>query len=561
MNKKSIVRLSAAAAAAAMLVPLAACGSSTAGGNPNEITIFTQGATYEGKLDGYVGKGIKDATGLSVNVVPTSVGGTDRFQTKLTTGNLGDLVLYGSRDALKQAIDAGQALDLTTVKDQLPNVFRFTDAVNRMKKLDNGKVYAIPSGVSESADLSKGDPVNVPALRYDYYKELGSPDIKDYWSYKDVAEAMVKAHPKTEKGDNFYALSLFGGWDGSAAEQIRSIAYADGWVSNDGINGYTFINMDPIHKKVQPLLEDNSLYLQGLKWANSIYQDGMLDPDSATQTWDDYLKKAEKGQSAMWIYGYMGNLNYNPVNKDMTAQNKGYERVSNDSLNVAENVSKIGGTEGWFWGVTKNAKNQTGALKFLNWFYSDKGSFTFENGPEGVLWKMNADGKPELTDLGKGDWGASVPQSDGGGHVNETFKARVNGPSISVNAVDPAYKSVSVYNQWDTYLTDNASSLDKEWSADHDGAINMKAALVKEKKVTAFQAKDVPQLEWSKEDQVVGKSVGDVIKQYSWKMIYAKNDSEFNQLEKDMITKAKNLGYDKLVAFETKYAQNYFDAE
>ncbi|MCH9275985.1 extracellular solute-binding protein [Bifidobacterium amazonense] len=561
MNKKYIARMSAAAAAAAMVVPLAACGGGTAAGNSNEITIFTQGATYEGTLDGYVGKGIKDATGLTVKVTPSSVGGTDRFQTKLTTGNLGDLVLFGSRDALKQAIDAGQVLDLNTVKDKLPNVFRFKDAVNRMDKLDSGKVYAIPSGVAEKAELSKGDPVNVPSLRYDYYKELGSPDIKDYWSYKDVAEAMAKAHPKTEKGDNFYALSLFGGWDGTSAEQIRSIAYANGWTSNDGVNGYTFINMDPVNKKVQDLLEDDSLYLQGLKWANSIYQDGMLDPDSATQTWDDYLKKAEKGQSAMWIYGYMGNLNFNPVNKDLTAQKKGYERISNDSMNVVENVSTIGGTEGWFWGVAKNAKNQAGALKFLNYMYGDEGSFTFENGPEGVLWKMNADGKPELTDLGKGDWSANVPDSLGGGHVNETFKARVNGPTVSVNAVNPKYNSVSVYNQWDTYLTDNASELDKEWSADHDGALNMKAAMVKDKTVTAFPAKDVSQMEWSKEDQVVVSQVGDVIKQYSWKMIYAKDSAEFNSLEKEMVKKAKALGYDKLVKFETKFAQEYFDAE
>ncbi|MCH9276861.1 hypothetical protein JS533_011355 [Bifidobacterium amazonense] len=561
MNRKNRKRLVASAAAVSMLVPLAACGgNNSAKSDSTSLQIFTQAATYEGKLDGYVGKMFKDKLGLSnISVVPATVGGTDRFQTKLTTGQLGDVVIFTSRDSLKKAIDAGQVIDLNTIKDQLPNAFRFTDAIARMENTDDGKVYAIPSGVAQTAELTKGDPVNVPSLRYDYYKELGSPTIKDYWGYKDVAEAMAKAHPKTENGDNFYALSLFGGWDSKSAGQIRNIANAMGWAITDGVNGYDFINIDPINKRTEDLLADGGTYLQGLKWANSFHQDGMLDPDSATQTWDDYLKKGEKGQSAMWVYGYIGNLNFNPVNKDLTEQKKGYERITNESMSIADQMTSTIGTN-WFWAITKNGNHET-AAKFLNYMYGDEGSFTYENGPEGVIWKMNADGKPEFTDLGNSDWSTSVPDDLGGGKVQDTFKARVNGSFMDPNAVDEKYGSPSAYNVWDTYLVDHASNLDKEWSADHDGAINVKEVLVNNKQVTGFPVKDVPVKEWSDTDAVIVSQVGDAIKQYSWKMIYANSDSEFESLKKEMIAKAKNLGYDKLVEFETKYAQNYFDAE
>ena len=557
-------KVGAALSAAAMLLPLAACGGSDAGASSEDtgqLTIYTEGATYEGKLDGYVGKAFKEKTGEDVTVVANTVGGTSRFQTKLTTGDLGDLIMFTSRDDLMKAVDAGVVLDLNTVKDKLPNVFRFSDAIKRMSDTDGGKVWAIPSGVAEKAEMSKSDPTNVPSLRYDYYKELGSPQVKDYWSYKEVAEAMAKAHPKTEKGDNFYALSLFGGWDKKNAGQIRSIANVMGWATNDGINKYDWINIDPINKKTEDILSDGSTYLQGLEWANEFYRDGLLDPDSATQTWDDYLKKAEKGQSAMWVYGYMGNLNYNPANKDMTSQNKGYERIVNDELKFVEPTSTIGGSDGWYWAISSNAKNQAGAIKFLDYFYSDEGAFMFENGPEGVIWKMNDQGQPELTDLGKSPWSSTqVPDELGGGKVADTFKARVNGASISPSATNAKYNSPSAYNAWTTYLKGNASNLDKEWTADHDGALNVKEKMIKDGSAVGFKVKNVEPMTLSDEDKVVSQSVGDVVKQYSWKMIYAKDANEFNSLKTEMISKAKNLGYDKLVSFEQGYAQKFFDA-
>jgi putative aldouronate transport system substrate-binding protein len=48
--------------------------------------------------------------------------------------------------------------------------------------------------------------------------------------------------------------------------------------------------------------------------------------------------------------------------------------------------------------------------------------------------------------------------------------------------------------------------------------------------------------------------IGKIIKEYSWKMIYAKNESEYNQLRGEMISKAKGLGYDEVVQYEVDLA-------
>lgn len=553
-------RIIASACAVTTIASLAACGQTQQSGQPNEITIFTQAATYEGKLDGWTGKMIKDETGMNVSVVPSTIGGTDRFQTKLTTGELNDLALFTSRDALKQAIDAGAVIDLSKKKDELPNVFRFSDAVKRMTDADNGKVYGMPVGVDSKAELSKTDPVYIPSLRYDYYKELGSPEIKDYWAYKDVAEAMAKAHPKTEAGDNFYALSLFSQWDGTSASQIRSMGYAQGWINTDGINKYEFINLNPKDKTTEELLQDDSSYMNGLEWANSIYRDGMLDPDSVTQTWEDYLKKAEKGQSAMWVFGYMGNLNFNPEHKDLTSANKGYERIPNNELNVVETVSTIGNKDGWYWAIPTKTANLEGSLKFLDYMYSDEGAWKLFNGPEGMFWKMGDDNVPEITELATEPATAEVPAEFGGGKGNETFKNRVNGMALNSDSTNDKYGVPENQQVWKSYLEGNATNLDKQWQADYGNALNAKQMMVDNGMVTPLEVKNVPVLEWNDQDKVIVKQIGDVIKQYSWKMIYANSEDEFKQLADEMVSKAKNLGYDSIVSKEKEYVQNYFDA-
>ena len=542
-----------------MLLSTAACGwgSPSSSSSSDALTIFTTSATYEGKLDGWTGKLVKDKTGLSIDVVPSVVGGTDRFQTRLTTGNLGDIIILKSRDALEDAIKAGAVEDLSGVSSKLDNAFRFTDAIDRVKQIDDGKVYGLPMGVTNEHKATGVDPKTVPSMRYDYYKELGSPEIHDFWDYKDVAKEMVAAHPKTEEGNNFYGLSLFSEWDKTNISQIAGIGTLMGLASGDGINNYSFIAIDPLNKKTVRLLDEDSYYMQGLQWANDFYREGLLDPDSATQTWESYLKKAQNGQSAIWLLGYMGNYNFNPTHTDMTAQKKGYERIPFETLDYAESTSTFG--SGWYYCVSSKSKNKEGAYKFLNWIYSDEGAWELTNGPEGMLWEMNDQKQPVLTELGKKDYEQTVPEEYGGGKIGDNYAKRVNGPTLS--GVIEQYGYPAGTNEWPESMKENQTELDKDWSADHAGALNMKEYMLSNDQVHTYEVKNVPAVTWSDTDSVVASQVGDVIKQYSWKMVYAKDDAEFNSLKKEMISKAKNLGLDKLVATEEKTAQTFFDAK
>ena len=60
--------------------------------------------------------------------------------------------------------------------------------------------------------------------------------------------------------------------------------------------------------------------------------------------------------------------------------------------------------------------------------------------------------------------------------------------------------------------------------------------------------------------QQKASQVGSVITEYSWKMVLAASEDEFNALRDEMLTKAKGLGYDDVVAFGVLQVEQLFRA-
>ncbi|MNB76898.1 Lipoprotein LipO precursor [compost metagenome] len=560
MNKTMLQKFALCGVATIMLVS-AGCssgGSDNSADGPAKLTIYTESTTYEGAVGGYMGKYFKDNLNMELSVMPNSVGGSSRFETKLATGDLGDLILFTSADDFKKAIEAGAILDLKDELANMPNVARFDQAVERIKG-NFGGAYGVPTAVSISNEVNSNDPIGIPSLRYDYYQELGAPAVKDYYDYYEVIEKMVKAHPKTENGDTFFGLSLFSEWDGKSVNMARMIASAYGYTTTDGLNNYDFIMPHGTEDKIERFLDEDSYYLKSLQWFNKFYQNGMLDEDSVSQTWSDYLAKADKGQSAIWMYGYMGTLNYNPSNPDMTAQGKGYKRIPFDNLKVSEAKTSTVGSR-WFWAVSANTGNKEASLKLLDFMYSDEGALVYHLGPQGLLWDLDESGAPVITELGKSSADTAVPEDQGGGKTGDTLKAMYNGAATDENMVSPIINAPMNKTTWKSYLEDNATLLDKNWSKYYDGALSAKELLLNNDMLASYTVVNVPNFKYDDQLAVKRDQVGEVIKEMSWKMIYAKNDSEFNSLKEEMIRKAKDLGYEECVAFEEQAANTWFEA-
>ena len=60
--------------------------------------------------------------------------------------------------------------------------------------------------------------------------------------------------------------------------------------------------------------------------------------------------------------------------------------------------------------------------------------------------------------------------------------------------------------------------------------------------------------------QQKASQVGTVISEYSWKMVLATSEEEFEALKVEMLDKAKGLGYDDVVAFGVQQVEQLFRA-
>ena len=97
-----------------------------------------------------------------------------------------------------------------------------------------------------------------------------------------------------------------------------------------------------------------------------------------------------------------------------------------------------------------------------------------------------------------------------------------------------------------------------------DGALTSIEAMIKK----GIIVKTINQAVFSTEEplqmdailQQKASQVGTVITEYSWKMVLAADENEFNALKAEMISKAKGLGYDEVVAFGVLQNEQLFRA-
>jgi multiple sugar transport system substrate-binding protein/putative aldouronate transport system substrate-binding protein len=60
--------------------------------------------------------------------------------------------------------------------------------------------------------------------------------------------------------------------------------------------------------------------------------------------------------------------------------------------------------------------------------------------------------------------------------------------------------------------------------------------------------------------QLIRNQCGTIVKDTSWKMIFAKDQAEFNKLWSDMKTQLNGFGWDKLVQYDMQKFQAVADA-
>lgn len=523
------------------------------------IDIYDAAANYQGLQSGWFQKVVKDRFNMELNIIAPQVAGDAIYQTRASTGNLGDIVILDATDFM-DCVQNGLIKDITADFDKYPNLMDYKEQVDVYNKglpgNDAGNIYGIPCQMTNTSPTSYSQDViySSPLLRWDLYKEIGSPDIQDLDGLLDALEAMMKAHPTNEEGDPAYPFSLWPDWDGGDGMMgIANVVQLTTWYG-EKIKGSVILKPDGTFT---PLTDKNATYYKMLQFLNKAYQRGLVDPDSGTQDWNAACAKMSAGQVyLMWYSWQVGFWN-------------SQERLKNgnafifipvkDQLYYADSDTYYGSGRVFGVGSQVDDAKYSRIMDFLDWYASPEGLTFQHNGIEGFNYTIGEDGRYTVMNDNALMDNLPVPEEWGGGGYQDGNNA-INQWIVDAISTNPNTGEPYSTQYWSTYKEATMTQMKKEWQEKFGAA--EPAEYMKNNNVLLVSPNVSVSLPSDTNDiAVIRSQCSDTLNDYSWRMIFAKDQAEFDAMWDDMAKQMDGFGFQDIVAFDKEKYQIELDAK
>lgn len=518
------------------------------------LTVFSQLANWSGAQSGWGATLLKDLFNITLTIIPDTNGA---YQTRMESGNLGDIIAWGSNDdQYAAAVDKGLLFDweeedlLHTYGSYIEETFPDALAANRSINSD-GQIYGIGHSVTNQANAHDTFFYDW-GIRWDLYKELGYPEVKNLDDLADVLGQMKAICPTGDDGKPTYGVSLWPDWDGDMVMYVKAMASAYYGYDELGIGLYDASNGD-----FHDALEADGPYMEALKFLNKLYRNNLLDPDSMTQTFDQLMPKVTNGNVLFSIFDFSGSILFNTATH--VAENKYMEPLVPEEASVIVYGLSTGGGDR-IWSIGNNTLYPEKCMQLINWLYTPEGAMTIWYGIRGLMWDIDKNGGIYFTDLGETCY--FDPSTDLTGvewtspYTGETYtldgtfndgKIQINNTSWAFGAENPESDGECFqYTSWASQMGDPKNDTDADWR-EHTDSIGTQDYLNKVSYSIVPVVSEYAKPERDAELELKWNQVITAIKNGSWNAIYAKDDAEFESIVSKMRADCDAYGYDACV--------------
>ncbi len=359
------------------------------------VTIFSYDPIQTwNNMDDEIGKVITEKTGVKLQYEFAIGDAEQRTALIAASGVYPELISPKSVSA--SMIDQGALLDLTDLIDQhAPNMKNMLgDQIKRLRySAGDQAVYFVPT-------YSVLDQVNYDTdawfkLQLGALNSSGYPKIETLTDYENVIAQYIKNNPTTPDGLPTIGLSLLADdW-----RYVITVTNPSFWATGAHDDGEWFIDPETYEAKEHYYRPEAKEYF---RWLNHMNDIGLLDPESFTQKYDQYLAKIASGRvvgliDANWEIG-------DAVNS-LKAAGK-YDQMYGRFPAVLEKGMKakynqsVGFDGGWGVAITESAKDPVKLMKFFDFLASDEGQVLINWGIEGKHWEIT-NGKRVFTESAK----------------------------------------------------------------------------------------------------------------------------------------------------------------
>lgn len=521
---------------------------------PLTITVFDNAANYQGEQTGWYGKLIKDKFNITLNILSPQVAGDQLYKTRSASGDLGDLLII-ENSQLEELIPAGMIMDLT---DKIKNTKYLSQYVDNHFKPFNaafgslnpdGKIYALPTFTSDTSPTTFSEelPYSSPIMPWDYYKGIGSPKLNNLKDLMNALKQMQEKYPKTPDGKPIVPITLWKDWDNGSMENVR---WLSNWYGYEQPNGTSTIQLNA-KGDIVPLVDDNSMYKKILQFYYDANKMGLVDPDSPSQDWNKVSEKLTNKQVLLLWYSWQRGF-YNTIERGN--QGDGNVAIPIADTHIIQNSDAYFGN-GRVFAIGSKAKSPERIMEFMDWMSSPEGLRYYTNGFEGFNYEKTPDGKFKLTEVGQTAFqeNTPVPEEYGGGGYQDG-QSKLNTMIMSDFVIDPETKEFYNSTYWSSTIEANKTVLTTEWQKAYNATTP-----------TEYYQKNnmidiVPNINTSlgsDSSDIKNKrsQISDYVKNTSWKMIFAKDQAEFDQLWTKLKSDVVGLGWNDVLAVDTERAQ------
>ncbi|BBH20516.1 ABC transporter substrate-binding protein [Paenibacillus baekrokdamisoli] len=491
---------------------------------------------------------IAKQTGVSLDI--DRVNDDKKFNLEMASGELPDIILVTNKDHLNQLIKGNQIIpldDLLTtngpdILKELPNRIKIS---KKFWSADTNKLYALPGLASQFAPQERYESPGY-LIRWDYYKELGFPEVNNMDDLLNMLKAMQDKHPTNDQGQKTYGISPY---------------FADFFTYRTFDNAFNrltannFISLNP--ETGEPsggFFDTDNAFWKGTDFYFKANQLGILDPDSFVHKFENLQEKTKNGLVLFSTHHWLGT---NAANELLAAKDplSGYvglpypkgQSMTTDAVSPDGNETRL-------WVISKNSKHPERAMDLINYILTSEGSRLINDGFEGEQWELD-NGKPKVIDADKRNDAVYAEKTGMGKYWN------LSGAVAGYN--DPKYNVPIAYGQSKEELIKSLSPLNKDYSS-HYG-VSYPGELV-DKRVKSGEINFIfinsamsYGLDMNTPDDIkrLDAKIADYLARMQTKLILAKSQDEYKSIQKTVLDELKAMEGQKSVDY---WMNNYKNA-
>ncbi len=519
------------------------------------IEVYSQPANFQGEQVGWTAKILKDKFNITLSIIAPQVAGGDIFAARASAGFLGDLVVLDNAD-IQSSIKSNLIVDITEGIKSLTSFEEFKEQLDvynsSLDGVDDGVYYAWACEMANTSPttFTPTIPGVAPTLPWDYYAEVGAPEMETLSDLVSVLRQIQDKYPSNEAGDSSYGITLWPDWDGTSMENVNQLTK---WYGQE-VNGSILLGADG---SMVPLTDDNGAYKKILQFYFDANQAGVIDPDSGTQNWDSVNNKFNSKRAFLiwndWQQGF-----WNTTERGNNREN--YIMVPINDMSIYQPSDPFFGSGRAFAVGTSDPERQERVLMLLDWMSSPDGLEAIHGGIKGFTY-VDSDEFDGFVRTAEGEYAlmdnSPVPEEYGGGLYADGM-LQINQWMVAGIATNPNNNTTYSTTYWPAEVEKAKTATTKEWSERFD-AENPVDYLLKSDTISVVPFVNVNLAPDSTDIALIRSNAGPLVCDASWKMVFAKDQTEFDAIWSTLKEDLDGFDWDTLVEYDKEKYQQLVD--